>query len=312
MDLGLKELGVTFLVGAIAILGWDLIYYVFRGKGLFSYFQDWLSGWDEKVDPATEKHESKESTVRTAIFIGLAFAIGVLAEDISSMTEKVDGPARMAAYIIRWPPELVNRYGRSPKDESRIATLLGTKCEPESLAYDLARTHTFARADPKDGANVDAWIIEGNRSNVCQKTTADSIIRLYYFAKNKAFENSNYYDDMKQIQIRLEFLRSLSLIALLWLVSVIIVCAGTIAKPPEHEESKDGRTNKIRKAKLVILWQGIFVLLGVFFLSFLISWANAREQGEFNKRAFGYLSTMRLSDVEKREQEIEKLKLQTK
>jgi len=92
MDLGIKELGITFMVGAFTILGFELLLHHFFNIQLTGFFKGklGLDGQESTNQTASAKRlsrrvevDAKEQTMKTAVFIGLAFAIGILAEDLS-------------------------------------------------------------------------------------------------------------------------------------------------------------------------------------------------------------------------------------
>lgn len=339
MDLGLKELGVTFLVGAFAILGLDLIVVLFFGRHINAFFQGWFDFKREKalyqrrtLSVASRKirpndGESKDQTLKIAIFIGLAFATGMLAEDLSY--RYADGIQLNLTRIIpksRLPVELGNDFGFGGREESRVAAMLNRKennVTPDWLAIDLARTEAFQLADPIYGEKVGNWAVDPNR---CFPDTtsvgncpshaeiAESIKRLYYFAKNKVYENRNYYEELKRIETRLEFSRAISLIAFLYFAgSLIALVLFILVRAWRLLMSKLKRRKQVTIGQLfweMLKYSAVIVIL--FALCFFSVWGYARESDEFNKRAFGYLSSMRLSDQEQLKHEKEKLMLEQK
>lgn len=128
MDLGLKELGITFLVGAFTILGLEMILYHFCSIKLTGFFHGrlGLSDSPEKTRTPESKNgdeSDRELTMRTAVFIGLAFAIGVLAEDVSEKYR--DGlhiPFNSVSGRV-FPAGLIDRIDLPVKYDARMKTL---------------------------------------------------------------------------------------------------------------------------------------------------------------------------------------------
>src|SRR5262245_22459551 len=164
MDFGIKELGITFMVGAFTILGFELIFYCFFNKELTGFFSGRLGLQDESASPndlqtsqAPNKADSddKKETMRLAVFVGLAFAVGILAEDASySYVESLNIPFR------RIPAAIVGRLSPTGAHfdstyDSRLRTIItdpdNGNPAPQWLAMDLARTNSFILTDPENG-----------------------------------------------------------------------------------------------------------------------------------------------------------------
>src|SRR5687768_3384197 len=100
MDFGLKELGITFMVGAFTILGFELVLYHLLAVSVTGFFRERLGFENSDNEKKTKRlggrpfhnkslRANRKSTddsfhsMRLAVFIGFSFAIGILAEDIS-------------------------------------------------------------------------------------------------------------------------------------------------------------------------------------------------------------------------------------
>lgn len=97
---------------------------------------------------------------------------------------------------------------------------------------------------------------------------------LYYFAKGVVYRDTNYYNEMRRIQLRINFVRSIALVSLLgvYACSILIV------------QSFFLRRIKFGKCFIALLSFGALMLLAhVVF---------AIEETQFNARAYGYWATM--------------------
>lgn len=318
MDLGIKELGITFMVGAFTILGFELILYHFFSKQLTGFFQGRMGLDDDlpaddgkehaggKATAGKGKVETKDLTMKTAVFIGLAFAVGVLAEDLSyKYVDSIQTPFKtLPAKIL--PEDFINTLDLPSKYDSRIKTLIDNPKEnptPQWLTIDLARDGAFSLADPEHGLRVEKWILDPNRCKPGTDSTETcpsfediktSILRLYYYAKNRVYAETNYYDEMKKIQTRLEFSRSISMIAFVYFVLALLMVVPLLIL----SRRKSGEGSPQQKHRR-IYFKAPAVLLILFFVFFFSVWAYERESDEFNKRAFGYFSSMLLTEKHK-------------
>lgn len=309
MDLGIKELGITFLVGAFTILGLELILYYFLGIPLTGFFQGKLGLQGKKRTSNHRNTEVRDQAMRTAVFIGLAFAVGILAEDISfKYVDSIQSPIASIPDTLL-PESVIKRLDLS-KESSRVQTLihdLRGEAKPSQLAIDLAKAEAFVVSDPENGKKVQDWIknpvnCKPSDSAVGEcpssKQVADSILKLYYQAKNRAYDRENYYDEMKRIQSRLDFSRSISMIAFVYFVVGAVV--GLVLLIPAARNSSPAKQQQFR-FRAPIRIPGVLVIL--LLTSFSALWAFSRESDEFNKRAFGYYSSMLVKEADDRKQQ---------
>lgn len=283
MDFGLKEIGITFMVGAFTILGVELVLFHLCGLTITGFFRERLGF--VKV----EKQSQDESvyTMRLAVFIGLAFGVGILAEDISY--KFVD---------TKLPFGLPSRY------DSRITVLIGNLKNPEieNLALDLANNNAFEMLNNADDIKTKDWILSKPTENPCKDNEKDcfvtnSIENLYYFAKNSVYKEANYYDEMKKIQSRADFTRSIAVISFSYLLFTIALGLILIIDKFILENSLIGYLKNTKNVYLlplrpIIISKLIITLLILLLTFFFASWAFYKETQEFNKRAFGYFSSM--------------------
>lgn len=315
MDIGIKELGITLMVGAFTILGFEAILHYFFDKQLTGFFQGKLGLETESTsDEDHEKPKSggkgkkdKDQTITVAVFLGLAFAIGIIAEDLSyKYVDSVQIPFKTIPSKIL-PDDLIHKLDLPSKYDSRISTLVETfteKPKPQWLAVDLARSGAFFLTDPDNGLTVQQWMQSPTPCTPVENATPtcpsigqiqNSILKLYYYAKNRVYADQNYYDELKKIQARIEFSRSLSLIAFVYfslaVLMAVILFLWTLAK---RGSNKPGhfRPGWFKISVVVGILCGIYVLG---------TWAYERESDEFNKRTFGYFSSMLISEQQQQE-----------
>lgn len=316
MDLGIKELGITFMVGAFTILGLELLLYHFFNVQVTGFFKGRLGLDEEKpineednknasrrIAASKDEGEEKEQTMKTAVFIGLAFAIGILAEDLSyKYVDSIQFPIRNIPATIL-PDELINTLDLPSKYDSRIKVLIKDpkgNPSPNRLAVDLARNGAFSLIDSNRGVKIEQWIMNPGSCKPGEASTdlcpsvdeiKDSTLALYYYAKNRSYDRENYYDEMKRIQSRLEFSRSISMLAFMYfalgLIMLVPLLIFSRRKRNSEEVKQDRRRIHIRVPIVLLL------LFCVFFFSL---WAYERESDEFNKRAFGYYSSILITE----------------
>lgn len=315
MDLGIKELGITFLVGAFTILGLEAILHHFFDVPLTGFFKGRLglgkseeqkTGDESKGAETGEKDVKKEDVMRAAVFVGLAFGIGILAEDLSyKYVDSVRYPLKVIPAALT-PNNLIDLLELPSRYDSRVRTLINTPWgnpSPQWLAVDLARAGAFSMADPDNGPRVEQWIQNPGGCKPAEEDTgacpsfenvSDSIRRLYYLAKNTVYTNDNYYDEMKRIQMRLEFSRSISMLSFVYFVTAVLLGLFTLLL--RRKRMRAGLSSPLYEKAGRRVTAVLAILLLVFFFS---TWAYERESSEFNKRAFGYYSSMLLTGKDK-------------
>lgn len=327
----LKELGITLLVGAFTILGAEAILHYFFDKGFVGFFEGKL-GLEESATVG------KEQTMTIAVFIAFAFAVGVVSEDLSHKfrDSKEIRFKTIPATIL--PESVIKWFELPPKDyDDRVVTLIRSLEDPHPapLAIDLANNNAFQitsssnyfgrtqiQIDDKNiGAPVERWIRSPARckplptpsptpssgtlasprpdaaTHDCPDTSEmqTAIDNLYYHAKNTVYANEQHNQELKKIQARLEFTRSLSMISFIYfLIALVIGTPLFIALLAQRKDKRNSasRSNKLR-AKIPVV---VGTLLLVYFFSL---WAFALETQAFNKRAFGYFSTMLIQEKRK-------------
>lgn len=306
MDVGIKDIGITFLVGAYTILAIEWVLFRLTGKSATGFFYGTLglaTHADKAKNASSESMQSdRDPTMTAAVFAGIAFGVGILAEDLSyKYMDSVPIPSLRS--ILNQAPS-ISPDEKKFQSDSRFRVLVrfnGQEVVPQWLGIDLGKSKAFSLARIDGAARVEAWMTGGVKlcgsatgepKSACpnvvegepcleQKMLGDSIIQLYYFAKNKVYSDKNYYDEMRKIQARMEFSRSIALISFGYAgvaVTAILACI-LLAR------------NGWKDA--VINGSGCVLAFALIFAA--SAWAYESEADEFNKRAFGYFSTMLIS-----------------
>jgi hypothetical protein len=358
MELDIKELGITLVVGAFTIFSLELILRQLFGIELIVFFRSkkprGTTAGEDPDGPATGGQ--KDHAMKAAVFIGLAFGVGILAEDLSyKYVDNVETPFKFvpAAIGSRLSPERKKDLNLPSKEDVRVTTLvknLADHPKPEHLATELAMNHAFSLENPTTGDKVEKWLLNkitcerlpeiADGTSVCpsQAEVADSIKSLYYYAKNRSYAIPEYYDEMKKIQSRVDFSRSIALIAFFFFaLAALLALLRTAVKLWKMHSLPQSRllVRTIAFIPLVIyslaitllkvFWfvlravcsyvkaitlrlfapdrykpnnldearfKTLSVIVMLFVVYFLGMWAYWREAEEFNKRAFGYYSSM--------------------
>ena len=327
MEFDIKELTITLMVGAFTILGFEAILYYFFGKAIIGVFQ----GTPHQEIKATSEHKLT-SLIMLLVF---AFGLGIIVENLSLKYVDSDKfpfktiPARLLNTIDH---SIVPELGLPPTDDDRAITLIGNfyNPKPSALAKALARNGAFVIDDTGErGAEVAKWILKPDddkgptRCDPLNAKTKDdcaakddieaSAKLLYYYAKNTAYSHPDYYDELTRMEHRLTFARSVSFVAFLYTVLAVVLLAFVLIfkrgsglplrNSPIKRSSNRAGFHSFRE------WFGrqqlrplgvLAIMLAVYLFSI---WAYGREADAFNRRAFGYLSTMLISERRQRPKE---------
>ncbi|PSR55888.1 hypothetical protein AHMF7605_21480 [Adhaeribacter arboris] len=296
MDLGLKDIGFTFIVGAITILGFELILFYFLNTNITGFFSGKIGlGVAPKKSKlnanTTGSNNQMESIIGTSGFLLLSFTIGIIVEDASY---KFMDPDKIPIFE-EW---LSNIYPQRKKMDVASVHVLMNDCDkliPNSLGKDLARVNAFTKglyhpdSYKRDTINqIEQWFVNSNPESSpirmwpkFNKSVEGAIKGLYYVAKNTVFLKENYYDELKRIQNRIDLSRSLLILSVIYFfISLPFAIIALFYKG----------SNRIPLRSYLIVY-----------ITFLSAWyfsnlAYRRESEEFNKRVFGYFSTMLLNE----------------
>ena len=297
-----KELGLTLLAGAFAMLGIEVIAHFFLNKNPFTLLAQRLSSAVNEVSGSdaaaaqsagrrTVKGE-KDQTFTVVVFVLIAFAAGIFLEDLS--LKYVDSDPYYIKAIPAWcvGNSYADEFALPRTTDDRVLALVGDFEKPTPLGRDLAENNAFAI---HKGSGVDLkvqkWIAQDLRGTPEEDPGQDeirkSIVDLYFIAKNTAYSHPQYYDELRRIQARYEFATSLSLLSFTYLV--LAFCVGIFLFVKRFLSRKKEQPSDVRLRQLHRKIPFVFAALLVVYLLSLA--AVAREANTFNKRVFGYLST---------------------
>lgn len=257
--------------------------------GVFLYFLLYLLGY--LIKPAWYPlppggGEIKDFGLR-AMLIGLCFAVGILLEDFSQRFVRHG--------ILLWPQsedlQIEPLFDRSDCGNGFLA---------KRLAHELSRREIFSQFSLGDGEGIEKLLREQGASvNELRQVIDDKAVRaavpsLYFHALNVVMLHTNYNEDLKRYQLRLEFCRSLSFaFLLLTVVSLLVLPIEYWNRCSSRRKRHDGTyffKNKHPLSLWLVLMVSIIVLLAT-------SKAYSSGQIQYNYRVYGYFSTlMKLRD----------------
>ena len=103
---------------------------------------------------------------------------------------------------------------------------------------------------------------------------------LYYQAKNWAFHQETYFQELRTIELRTSFSRSMFYVLLLWII--VILTKFILGKVKRMIYLSKDHKNR---------GPDLFLFLIILFLLFLSGYAQRKSDIEFNKRVFGYFAS---------------------
>jgi hypothetical protein len=289
MDLDLKEIGITLIVGSFTVLTFEyIVYYVF-GRPITGFFKGRLG-----------LHDQEDTTA--VVFLFLCFGIGLVTEDVlAKYIERLDVHGISRALICHELiiKDLKDEGGNISRSRLETATIVagiaGQTPQRTDLGGDLLDNHLFARIDGARGRDVERWLRNPTPVNERkQKAIEESIQHLWYAAKNRVYRDERYSEEMRHIQSRLEFSRTIACVAFLgWLAFLVLGAARLLLDA----------FVRVVEGKKPDAWAGFAPAGGwwllragfLFAIYFFSLWAYSRESLEFNKRTFGYYNAFFVS-----------------
>ena len=241
MTIDVAELGSTFVLGTVALLALDAILVGLLGsRGIGFFAGRW--GYEYKTE--------------TALFVGAALVIGLIAEDFSyrlvdDRNTPFLGPYRFAhvhvvepfaaAFNLPAGKVLIRRNALRASvlldDEGGDDELKANTFGIRPLGRELGCRHALERSDVvfvrPDGqrvppAPVDAWLCSSAGGTLpadvgvaSGKELRDLVERLFYHAKNSTYRVEALNGELRKIESRASFARSLGLVAFGFLVLVL-------------------------------------------------------------------------------------------
>lgn len=272
MEFDLKAIGVTVFIGAYFLFGLEVLLYLFFSSNLFL---------------TIEKETRFTSRSLIVLALTLSFAFGMLIEDISNKFVDKDEP--LQTYIL----SLFSSH--SSDDEIKLNTLFGKPgTAMTDFASEMSRLGLIKDFGGTYGADVQAVIIRDQSTQQIERAKLMAVAKqLYYHAKNRVYREVTYYDELKEIQLRIDFSRSyLAISFLLMPIALMLLIVSIIywKQKAAPELSADTNVRRRRPSTLVLFAVLTFMYLGI---SCLVgTYAFVSEETEFDNRAYGYFCSM--------------------
>lgn len=193
------------------------------------------------------------------------------------------------------------------RTDDRVLALIKDFEEPTPLGRDLAQNRAFEIHGSDFDVKVQEWIKTGMKRKPADDSERaairNSIVDLYFIAKNTAYAHPQHYDELRRIQARYEFATSLSLLSFGYLGVAMGVGAYILFKRFRNRKTEGGADPRLGELRRKIP----YVFAGVLLVYLFSLAAVAREANAFNKRVFGYLSTTLIHERNQRDQDWEEL-----
>jgi hypothetical protein len=298
MDLELKHLGQTLAIGGLTIYG--LFQLISLHKPSWTSSLTFLSTGGQKL------HES-------AMILAVVFAAGILMEDVSK---------NYTAERSSWGFSVFNTLVDSDK-QLRLKSLFGVKSyspdsmtvKPDPLYEDLmsvnrkdtrfeAHRATLSKILECSSLNDKGYKVINSQTQALE----GAVNGIYYSAKNRVYQEGNFFNELRGIEYRAGFARALTFLCVFYsacyLVSGILSflpgglrlerLPRQLSLPLESQKPHKIRTrlkvsrwllaSEVRTKRRVILLMFTIYLIGVFLAG--ISYRS--EMVNYNLRVFGY------------------------
>lgn len=285
MNWNLEGFGATLVVGAYLLLGFAAVLFVFKGCNPYKLIDN-----RRQVFPGD----------LGALALGLCLAAGMLMEDVSNIyVDELGVAGRVEPCWVRRTPlswvSLLFLDPRMPSEGHLRADALYNRAKLKGtslgrLVAELGGTpaDTMDHANCRDGTYIAEDLLRSKRDclSACEAAALEGYAtKIYYYAKNTVYAEETYYDDMQQVQIRIDFARSFAVTSLLLFGASLILLAierfGSWCRRTERPELT--RIAK-RRRWLVVVLSYLFFVGG----RFVFAW----EEVEYDKLAFGYFTTL--------------------
>jgi hypothetical protein len=297
MDLELKDLGQTLVMGGFGIYG--LLQLRNRHTKRAINIQD-----PNKRTSVAGEGVTWSTFKKDALYVAMAFAIGVFLEDFSKdIAAEHDGFSRREEgnrltramnsaidwalssnrelrfrSLFEWTPVDKDNTNNIPCDAVMVKpTFLYFNLVP----YLLEDTNTFFHYEALTNALVKngnyCYLPHSERENV-----KDHINALYYISKNRVFREDTYYSELRGIDERVSFTRAFIFTCGFFVLVYPIVLVVSYFDPNALKDKK-------RLARMLLI-----SILGLF----LARTSYRNEQRQFNERVFGYYASLKADPSE--------------
>jgi hypothetical protein len=310
MELDLKDILTTLIIGAYAFLGAEAILHYIVRRSITGFFSGGRWG--------LRRHVKSESD--PVVVICLCFSVGLITADLTHKfmdKQSIVGSAPLSALLrfvhdelkyellpfgrrdIQHAPVLQGLPSVELVSEWRDDGNLGcgtVKVRPTPLAIDLVAGKAFSKLDAAY-APVERRLAVTPPGAVLVLSRYDAaalraaIDRLFYFAKNTVYLHSTYADEMRHIEDRVDFTRSIGVVSFWYIAATLVATLAVIARRQFKRKRSKRRWTLIRFHTRI----GLRIML-VFTVVYVVAVvAYTRETLEYSKRAFGYYSTLAIT-----------------
>lgn len=277
MDFDLKEVGATIILGAYLLFGLEVVSYLLFGSN--AYLQ-------------IEKSTRFTSRGLLGLSVALCFAFGMLMEDVSD--KFVDRETTMQKAVRAILP-----FAKTD-DDLKIATLYGEEKRGKEekldrLAQEMATRHLFCNYGGSNGRIVESAISQKKSlKSVSKEVKEEAAKQLYYHAKNTVYREDNYYDELKRIQLRIDFSRSFLAISALLIVLTLMLATyrGLRLLRSVLRRRRGLRDDQLRAKVSKLLARTASIACVLFLFCVLAAFSYQAEERQFNARAYGYFSSL--------------------
>lgn len=266
MDLELKHLGQTIAIGGLTIYS-----VIFLAKMFFpkhSFF--------------TYNSQDKLQLLVTAVYLALVFAVGIVIEDFSKNFSSGRDSFLTQSFnqILSSDKELRVRtlFQVSEFSQSKII-LQQSQLSTEYLIIKATGRIAPYNESLKNSVGETGITIEGTE-NV--ENFLSNVNGIYYSSKNSVYVTENYFKELSEIQNRIDFTRSLTLLCLVLFTAYSAIAAVFLLPPIQRILKKFIGFNTANSYK--ILGLGILFFVG----TYLSLTAYRSESTNYNLRVYGY------------------------
>jgi hypothetical protein len=318
-----KSIEDIFGVFAVGIFSLLCIYTLF---GIATNKIESLKDFYKKPFSTSKKPDSSSSTIDTekfaviskigvtiaAIFIfGLGLIIQDIADKYTDSAVKKENSKGESFNLIKW----INNNINPIKNESdhRFNALFEKRISSEdknkkiyklnSLGeflingagrYIVQRRHM--RSQDFEYINKMCENLNNEFPSCKKKSLKDFALAVYYCSKNWAFSKSTYYDELKSLEIRVDFSRSILFISVLTIAgSFITLLFGFIriiikfSKPKNNNEKR--HINDLIKKTGKLLINYVVIIICLVFIAHIFGIAYDNADRNFIERAIGYFTS---------------------
>lgn len=227
MNFDLTELTATLAIGVLFIVGIGFVIMMFSGTKLSSLV----------------KFMSKTSQYATIIILAFCFAVGMIVEDVSN--KFVDDESWFSLNgILESDDEIKakvffgNNYGQSIDSSfSFLASKYGLLGKYGGTDGEALEKHILLNECVPNEENPETFFCDETFKIIERSDEINRIIRgvaktFYYNAKGIAYQDNSYYNELKRIQMRIDFSRSLVAVSIFLLIIVTLVLILIIISKP--------------------------------------------------------------------------------